>query len=123
GGRLPPDKIVGCCERNCISHKRLILNMLKIVSNKALVLNKKVNYLTMKTLRQKICNYLLDLNKNSDSENLLLPLSRNEMAEFLNVSRPSLSREMCRLRDEGIIEFHRISVRIINLPLLIKLCE
>ena len=42
----------------------------------------------------------------------MLPLKRNEMADFLNIARPSLSREMCRMRDEGIIDFHRESIKI-----------
>ena len=28
----------------------------------------------------------------------MLSMNRNELADFLNVARPSLSREMCRMR-------------------------
>ncbi len=59
GHVFPQDKIVGCCDRVCISHKQLIMNMLKVVSNRALMLNKKVEYLTIKSLRGKICTFLL----------------------------------------------------------------
>jgi Mn-dependent DtxR family transcriptional regulator len=45
-------------------------------------------------------------------------MNRNEMADFLNVARPSLSREMSRMRDEGMIDFHRSSVRIKDLEAL-----
>ena len=48
----------------------------------------------------------------------MLAMNRNEMADFLNVARPSLSREMCRMRDEGIIDFHRSSVRIMDMEAL-----
>lgn len=47
-------------------------------------------------------------------------MNRKEFAEFLNVSRPSLSREMSRMRDEGIIDFHMSAVKIIDLDRLKK---
>lgn len=115
---FPPDRIVGCCEKSCVSHKKLIINMLRIVSEKALLLNRKVEYLAMKNLRGKISTFLLEEYKKTGKNTFLLPLTRNEMADFLNVSRPSLSREMCKMRDEGIIDFHRLSVRIKDLAAL-----
>lgn len=48
----------------------------------------------------------------------MLSMNRNELADFLNVARPSLSREMCRMRDEGMIDFHRSSVRIRDMEAL-----
>ena len=53
----------------------------------------------------------------------MLPLKRNEMAEFLNVARPSLSREMCRMRDEGLIDFHQSTIKIEDLEALKNLIE
>jgi DNA-binding transcriptional regulator LsrR (DeoR family) len=52
-----------------------------------------------------------------------LPLKRNELADFLNVSRPSMSREMCAMRDEGIIEFHLSTFKIKDLEALKNFCE
>jgi CRP-like cAMP-binding protein len=45
----------------------------------------------------------------------MLPLKRNELADFLGVSRPAVSRELGRMRDEGLIEFYKSSVRILGL--------
>ena len=47
-----------------------------------------------------------------------IPLKRNELAEYLNVSRPSLSRELVNMQDEGLIEFHRNSFKILDLTAL-----
>lgn len=115
---LPPDMILNQCQKLCESHKTLVNNMLAILSNKALMLNKKVEYLTTKSLRAKICAFLLDLYKSSGNTIFMMPMNRNELADFLNVSRPSLSREMCRMRDEGLIDFHRSSIRIENIDAL-----
>ena len=109
---LSPEKLVSDCEKLCISHKMLVSNMLRIVSDKALMLNKKVEYLVIKSIRGKISSFLLDQYKIAGSRTFMMPMKRNELADFLSVSRPSLSREMGRMRDEGIIEFHMSSIRI-----------
>lgn len=120
---LPPEKIVSECEKLCQSHKALINNMLKLISEKAMMLNKKVEYLTIRSLRGKICSFFLEQYRASESATFMMPMNRNELADFLNVSRPSLSREMCRMRDEGIIEFERSSVRIRDMRLLREMSE
>lgn len=120
---FPQDKIVGCCEKVCLNHKKLILNMLKIVSNRALLLNKKVQYLAIKSLRTRICTYLLEEYKKTGNNTFQLNLNRNELADFINVSRPSLSREFCKMRDDGLIDFHSTAIKITNLEALKELSE
>ncbi len=120
---LPPHKIVGECEKTCSSHRMLIMNMLRIISEKALMLNRKVDYLVIKSMRAKISTFILEQHKKSGNTTFMMPLNRNELADFLNVSRPSMSREMSRMKDEGIIDFHRLSVRINNIEALKKSIE
>lgn len=115
---LPPDKIIGNCPKMCRGHKFLIQNMLTLVSQKALGLNRKMEYLTIKSIRGKISTYLLEQYNKHGEQTFMVPLKRNELAEFLNVSRPSLSREMIKMKDEGIIDFYRSSFKIINLESL-----
>jgi CRP-like cAMP-binding protein len=120
---LPPDKIIGSCDQACAMHKRLIMNLLKIISDKALTLNRKVEYLSIKSMRGKISTFLLEQYRRTGKTTFVMPLNRNEMADFLNVSRPSMSREMCRMQDEGIIDFHRASVRIEDMEALKGMVE
>lgn len=113
-----PEKILGICENICASHKILIKNILCLISNRALLLNKKVEYLTIKSIRSKLCKYLLEQYKKTGTLTFTLPLNRENLADFLNVSRPSMSRELCKLRDEGIIEFYKETIKIKNLEQL-----
>lgn len=115
---LPRGKIVGECDRMCPWHRSLIQNFLRIISERALMLNKKVEYLTIKSMREKISTYLLEQYKITGDKNIILPLKRYELADFLNVSRPSMSREMCKMRDEGIIDFHLTAFRILDVEAL-----
>jgi CRP-like cAMP-binding protein len=109
---LPPDKIAGPCSNICASHSTLILNMLKILSNRASMLDKKIEHISTKSIRGKISSYLLDIYHKQNSNTLTIPMKRHEMADYLNVPRPSLSREMSLMRDAGIIEFDRSLINI-----------
>ncbi|MGI6778915.1 MAG: Crp/Fnr family transcriptional regulator [Acetivibrionales bacterium] len=120
---LSPQKIVGFCEKACINHRLLIMNMLRIVTNKALMLNRKVEYLSIKSMRSKISTYLLEQYNKTGKATFVLPLKRHELADFLNVSRPSMSREMGRMREEGIIDFHMSSVRLNDIEALKNMAD
>lgn len=120
---LPAGKIVGNCERLCASHRQLVINLLEIVSGKALMLHRKLEYLAIKSLRGKVSSFLLEQQKRAGRATFMMPMKRNELADFLNVSRPSLSREMCRMRDEGILEFHRESIKIKDIDALRRVAE
>ncbi|HZK53354.1 MAG TPA: Crp/Fnr family transcriptional regulator [Desulfosporosinus sp.] len=121
---LPRGKIVGdCgCDKRCSGHKIFIQNFLRVISQRAIMLNKKVEYLTIKSMSGKISTYLLEQYKSQATLNLTLPLNRNELADFLNVSRPSMSREMSIMREQGIIEFHLSKVNIMDLEGLKQIC-
>ena len=108
------ERVLRECQKLCPWHNSLIRNLLGILSERALLLNKKVEYLTMKSLRGKISAFLLDQSRKAGGMSFTLPMNRAELADFLNVSRPSMSREMCRMRDEGVIDFHLASIRILD---------
>ena len=97
--------------------------MLKVVSNRALMLNKKLEYLSIKSLRGKISTYLLEEQKKEGNTTFQLNLNRNELADFINVSRPSLSRELGKMRDEGLIDFHSTAIKINDFEALKKFSE
>ena len=120
---LPSVQIMGTCPNVCSSHKQLITNMLRILSEKAILLNRKVEYLSIRGMREKISSYLLDQHRQTARKTFTLTLNRNDLADFLNVSRTALSREMGRMRDEGLIDFYRSSVKITDLDMLKKVIE
>ena len=112
---LEKQKIISQCNNVCECHNELITNMLMLISNRALLLNKKVEYLSVKGIRAKLSKFLIEqYKKNNKASSFMLPMNRNELADFLNVSRPSMSREMCHMRDEGIIEFYKETVKVLN---------
>ena len=63
--------------------------------------------LTMENIRQKIGDFLREEYKKQKTLIIKVPLSRQEMAEHMGIQRPSLSRELSRMREEGIIKFDK----------------
>jgi len=98
------------CEKDCEHHTKLIRNMLRILAQKAYHFNLKLQILASGTLRQKIIRYLLE---NRDGERTVhLKINRETFADYLNVARPSLSRELLKMQDEGLISLKGRSIAI-----------
>lgn len=120
---LTNSSLIARCKKMCPPHNLMLHNFVRIISDKSLMLNKKVEYLSIKSVRGKIASYLISQYKAGESNTIILPLKRNELAEFLNVSRPSLSRELCKMRDEGLIDFHLSTFKIKNIETLRSYCH
>lgn len=115
---LRSDAIINHCQRMCIGHKQLMLNMLTIVSNKALMMNRKVRYLSIKSMRGKLSKFLMEEYHRHNKKMFEIRYNRNELAEFLHVSRPSMSRELSRMKDEGIIDYYKESFKLLDIETL-----
>lgn len=102
------------------AHAQFIQNAVMTIAKKALTLNKKIDYLVIKSLRGRVCAVLSDFYEERKNTVITLPFNRNDFADFLNVSRPSLSRELGRMKDEGLINFKGKKIEILNLESIIK---
>lgn len=107
----------------CQSNKYFLLSFLQSLSNKALILSDKIMSLSMKKLRQCIIDFLLFEYYAQDSTRIKLNMTKKELAEKLGVQRSSLSRELNKMRKDGLIDFDTKYIIIKNLDLLIKLSE
>ena len=115
---IPKGRILGECQRLCPCHRRLIENFLTILSDRGLFLDKKIEYLTIKSVIGKISAYLYDQYLSHEKTSFELGLNRSELADFLCVSRPTLSREMAALRYKGIIDFYLNHIKIKDIEAL-----
>ena len=82
------------------------------------MLNDRITNLSYDTIRKKIANIILSEYKKQKNKNLVLPFCRRKMAELLNIPRPSLSRELMKMKSEGLIDYQRNKMRIIDLQKL-----
>ncbi|NLT16731.1 MAG: Crp/Fnr family transcriptional regulator [Clostridiales bacterium] len=100
-------RIYSVCPNACVFHSRLIRNMLRLIADKNMDLNEKLDILGMKTTREKISAFLMYHSRLQGKTTVAVPYDRNTMADYLGVNRSALSRELGKMRDEGLIDFHK----------------
>ena len=99
----------------CQLDPKFMLEFLNTVSNRAMVLNSKLKEITLKTIRQKISEFLLfQYNKTHNAE-INLGMTKKDWADKLGVQRPSLSRELIKMKEEGIIEYDKDIITIVDI--------
>jgi len=84
------------------SHIIVLQNLLMLFARKAFNMNTKLQVLSSGNLRQ--CLIRLILNMQDGKNQIKLDVSREEMAQYLNVARQSLSRELGAMQKEGLIQ-------------------
>ncbi len=67
---------------------------------------------TQRTLRENIMDYFKQQTIIQKSSVILLPMSKRQLADYLGVQRPSLFRELKKLKEEGIIEINNRTITI-----------
>lgn len=103
----------GTCENNCMHHSKILFNMMGVFAEEAEKKSKKIQLLTCGSLRQRIALYLLQ--NSGENKKVELMMNREELAASLNAARPSLSRELSQMQDEGIIKMEgRKSIKILD---------
>ena len=109
---VPYDSMLARCTRACPEHEQLLRNYISIVAEKGLVLHERLDCLLKPSLRDKIMNYLLRVSAEQQSRTFSIPMDRNAMAEYLNIERSSLSRELSHMKRDGLIDYHKSSFRL-----------
>ncbi|SCP97271.1 Crp/Fnr family transcriptional regulator [Anaerobium acetethylicum] len=115
---VPYERIIKTCGSSCSFHFKLIQNMMQILSDKNINLNKKIELLLIKGMRAKLAAYLLNESKKNRSLTFQIVPNRNELAEYLNVSRTSMCRELARMKDLGMLDYYQNSFKITSLDML-----
>ncbi|MDY0234909.1 MAG: Crp/Fnr family transcriptional regulator [Gudongella sp.] len=98
----------------------VIENFAGVLSKRIHMLNDRITNLSLDTTRKKIVNILLLEYARQKTSSLLLPYSRKKMAELLNIPRPSLSRELIKMKQDGLIDFYKNRFKILDLKKLEK---
>jgi CRP-like cAMP-binding protein len=88
--------------------------MMVVLGEKNYNLNRKLELLTLKGMREKIASFLLNEFYERGNDIFQIVLNRTELAEYLNVSRTSMCRELARMKEEGLIDYYGHSFKILN---------
>ena len=110
---LPFDRVMHSCTMACVFHHRLIENMVHIIANKNRDLMRKVEVVSKRTIRERLLAYLSIQAQIQESRYFEIPLGRVELAEYLCVDRSALTRELAKLKDDGLIDYDKNCFRIL----------
>jgi len=87
-------------------------NYLSLLSDKVYSINHKSKLLSQDSVRDKILFYLHQEMKHQQTNKIQLNMSKEELANNLYMQRPSLSRELIKMRKEGLIEYDRWTITL-----------
>ncbi len=107
---ISEEEILRLCRFNHVFLK----NLMGLLSNKVLMMSDKVRILSYDRLRQRIASYLIGFYHKTHSSTFTVPHNRQEMADYLSMPRPSLSRELKNMKTEGLISYRRNQFTLIN---------
>lgn len=62
---------------------------------------------TPKTVRGRLTTYLTGQAALEGRREFSIPFDRQQLADYLNLDRSALSRELGRMQEEGLLEYHK----------------
>jgi len=88
-------------------YREFLDNFISEISNKYFTLHKRLDILICRSLREKINIFLRDcISKNGGrGRTVKVPFDRAGMADYLCCDRSALSRELSRMKKEGLIDY------------------
>lgn len=110
---LPFDRVMRSCTMACVFHHRLIENMVRVIANKNRDLMRKVEVVSKRSIREKLLTYLSIQAQTQSSRYFEIPLGRVELAEYLCVDRSALTRELAKMKEDGLIDFDKNCFRML----------
>mgnify|MGYP003288907826 FL=1 len=106
-------RIITVCSSACRFHSIVVQNLFFAISEKNRKLVQKLTFMTKRTTREKLIAYLSEEAKRQNSSSFFIPFNRQQLADFLSVDRSAMSNELCKMRDEGLIEFEKSCFKLL----------
>lgn len=109
--QMNTDRIKNPAPRESALDRMLSNRFTATLATRALRMNDRIQVLSKITLREKLIA-LFSPYVHTFGNAFTLPFSREDMAVYLGVNRSALSRELSKMREEGILDFDRAHIRI-----------
>ncbi len=106
-------RIITVCSSACRFHSIVVQNLFFAISEKNRKLVQKLGYISKRSTRKKLMSYLSEEAKRNNSSSFIIPFNRQQLADFLSVDRSAMSNELCKMRDEGLLEFNKNAFKLL----------
>ena len=94
--------------------EKILKNLLLISSHKNLSLSGRSFHTSPKSCRGRLLSYLNSVSMQKRSLEFDIPFDRQQLADYLNLERTNMSKELGKMRDEGIILFRKNHFKLIK---------
>ena len=100
----------------CLMQKdvRILENLMTEIASATYMLQQRLELLSYNGIAQKAAFWLLTQARQTGNNQVMIPESVSKWAMMMNVSRPSLHRELKKLDEQGIISYAPPVIRIIS---------
>ena len=112
------DKIIHAEGALCELRTRVVENLFSVMTEKNRKMEEHLRLVALKSLRSRLELFLKAQAQKFNSSMFTVPISRQEMADHLHADRAALSRELSRMKAEGLIDYHRNSFRLLRIHTL-----
>jgi len=85
-----------------------------LLAARALSQNDRIQILSKATIRERLVTFFTQWEHRERSRTFRIPFDRAALADYLGVNRSALSRELSKMKEEGIIDFFRSSFRLLQ---------
>lgn len=99
--------LLSCGNQSKSWYNKLLYNLLVLSTEKNLAWSSRVFCIASKSIRTRVMTYLSSEAVRCGSMEFTVPFDRQQMADYLNVERSALSKELGRMQKEGILTFRR----------------
>ena len=100
-------RVLHVCSSACAHHSHIIRNLLGELAEKNLRFSEKLTHMGQRTTRAKLMSYFSAEAQRLGKYEFDIPFSRQQRADYLAVERSGLSLELGKMRDEGLLDFHK----------------
>ena len=90
-------------------YSHLIHNMTMISARKNLLLSRRILHTSSKKIRDRLLSYLSYQAGLQKSCYVDIPLNRQQLADYLSLDRSALSKELGKMKKEGLLDYHKNS--------------
>lgn len=91
----------------CKNQNRLIQNLVMISARKNLQLSRRSLHTSPKTIRRRLLSYFSQQVSAQGSSKIVIPFDRQQLADYLNLDRSALSKELGKMKNDGLIEYKK----------------
>ncbi|WZL72369.1 Crp/Fnr family transcriptional regulator [Clostridiaceae bacterium 35-E11] len=104
----------------CQNSKQFLLQFLTCISDKTAILTNKIKSISMKSIRESIIDFLNYEYYSQKSTRIKLHMTKKELAERLGIQRTSLSRELNKMKKDGLVDYDAHSITIHDFSMIRK---